>query len=135
MIAHVHFVKARRAQGVPDSAVAYVAPFGIIGSYIAIVFSCMIAFFKGFNTFFGVFDYASFITSYLGIPLFIIMAVGYKVIMKPKAVKPETCDLFGGKQRIDDEEAEFIEQQKLRNHGKIESKWGKIYRYSIGALF
>jgi amino acid transporter len=135
LICHVHFVKARKAQGVPDSALAYVAPFGIIGSYIAIGFCCLIAFFKAFNVFFGNFDYSTFITSYLGIPLYIIMIVGYKFIMKSKHASPETADIFSGKQRIDDEEAEFLEQEKIRNHGKVETKWGKVYRYTIGNLF
>ncbi len=137
LIAHIFFVNARRAQGIPDSALAYKAPFGKIGSYGALFFCCLIAIFKGFGVWFaaGGFDYASFITNYLGIPLYIIMILGYKFIMKTQMVRPETADMYGGKQRIDDEEAEFIAAQMEKNEGKVAGRWERIYDKTIGAIF
>ncbi|KAI9730480.1 MAG: hypothetical protein M1818_008175 [Claussenomyces sp. TS43310] len=141
LVSHIWFVNARRAQNVPDSALAYVAPCGKWGSVGALIFCILIAIFKGFNVFvhspktYGDFDYKNFITSYLGIPLYLIMICGYKLTMKSRGVKPLTADLYGGKQRIDDEEAEFIESERQKHHGKIENKWQKIYRVSLGALF
>jgi len=39
LISHICFVRARRAQGIPDTALAYISPFGMTGSIIALIFS------------------------------------------------------------------------------------------------
>jgi amino acid transporter len=143
LVSHIYFVRARKAQGIPDTAMAFVSPGGIWGSYISLFFCCLIAFFKGFNYFvpdyskdgYGKWDYKNFITAYLGIPLYIIMIFGYKLVVKSEGVRPETADLYSGKARIDEEEAEFIAAEKERNHGQDHSKWGRIYKRTIGALF
>ena len=115
LVAHICFIRARRAQNVPDTALAFVSPLGLPGSIVALVFSCLIAIFKGFNYFvhmpktYGDFDYKDFITAYLGIPLFAIMFFGYKLAVGSKFVRPEEADLFSGKAKIDEEEAEFLE--------------------------
>jgi amino acid transporter len=144
LISHIYFVKARKAQNIPDSALAYVAPLGIWGSWGALIFSCLIAFFKGFALFCykatakkgttPVFDWRTFITTYLGIPLYIIMIFGYKSIMKTKTVQPETADLYSGKARIDAEEAEFIAQEAAKKGGP-ETKGQRIYRLTLGWAF
>ncbi|OBT74705.1 hypothetical protein VF21_06985 [Pseudogymnoascus sp. 05NY08] len=144
LVSHIYFVRARRAQNVPDSAMAFVSPGGIWGSYISLVFCCLIAIFKGFNYFlpkftgkgaYGQWDYKNFITAYLGIPLYLIMIFGYKFIMKSEGVRPETADLYTGKARIDEEEQEYLAAEKARNGGKEETKWGRIYRRTIGTIF
>ncbi|RFU35445.1 hypothetical protein B7463_g863, partial [Scytalidium lignicola] len=92
LITHVFFVRARRAQGIPDSELRYKAPLG--GTY-------------------GSFDYKNFITGYLGIPVFVILYVGFKIIKKTETMKPATIDLFTGKQVVDDEEKEWLEKKRL----------------------
>lgn len=74
----------------------------------SLAFCILIAVFKGFSSFIGGLDYKNFITVYLGIPLYVIMIVGYKLIVKSERVLPETAGMKGGKQRMDDEEAEFV---------------------------
>jgi amino acid transporter len=140
LISHIYFVRARRAQNVPDTALAYVSPFGVAGSMTALVFACLIAFFKGFDCFvhnpsYGNFDYKDFITAYLGIPLYIIMIFGYKFVMKTKQVGPEEADLFGGKAKIDEDEADFVAAQVRRRGGVAEAKRRKLYRVTLGNLF
>jgi len=73
LISHIYFVNARAAQGIPNSALAYVAPLGKWGSVGALIFSCLIAFFKGFGLFCheklspgSKFDTDTFVTTYLG---------------------------------------------------------------------
>lgn len=140
LVSHIFFVNARHAQNIPDSELAYRAPLGKWGSVGALFFCCLIAIFKGFVVFthdpkWGNFDYKNFITNYLGIPLYIIMIFGYKFIMKSQRVRPEMADMFGGKQRIDDEEAEYIARQMEKNAGKVEGKREKIYNKTIGMIF
>jgi amino acid transporter len=142
LISHIYFVRARKAQGIPNSALAYVAPLGMWGSVGALVFSILIAFFKGFALFCykktggknAKFDTDTFVTTYLGIPLYIIMFVGYKVIMKSKVLKPHEADLYSGKAKIDREEAEFLAEQEARK-GAPETKMERLYRLTLGWAF
>lgn len=144
LVSHIFFVRARKAQGIPDSALAYVAPLGIWGSYGALVFCCLIAFFKGFALFaykhgakagtHPKFDTNTFVTTYLGIPLYLIMIFGYKFIMKSERVRPELADLYGGKARIDREEAEFLAEEQSKR-GMAETTRDKWYRRTIGWAF
>ncbi len=141
LVSHIYFVRARKAQGVPDSVMPFVSPGGIWGSYISLFCCCLIAFFKGFDYFhpnpktYGKWDYKNFITAYIGIPLYLIMIIGYKFYMKSKGVKPETADLYSGKAKIDEEEAEFLAQEAIRLHNKKRSRGGTIYKNTIGAIF
>jgi amino acid transporter len=65
LISHVFFVRARRVQGITETSMAYVAPQGITGSMIALVFCCIIAITKNFTAFLlkkedGTFDTTKF---------------------------------------------------------------------------
>ena len=129
LVSHIFFVRARKAQGIANSSLAYKAPFGIWGSYIALFFCCLIALTKNFNVFVGKFDYANFITGYLGIPLYLIMIVGYKFIMKSQKVQSHTADLYTDKDIIDREEEEYLARraQKLEE-GRGQRKGSILYK-------
>jgi yeast amino acid transporter len=66
LVSHICFVRARRAQNVPDSSLAFTAPLGIYGSYGALAMCILIALTKNFAVFthgkWGNFDYENFIT-------------------------------------------------------------------------
>jgi amino acid transporter len=72
LVSHIYFVKARRAQGVPDDSpqLRYRSPFGLWGTYCALAFCCLIALTKNFNVFrpnpktYGNFDYKNFVVSH-----------------------------------------------------------------------
>jgi amino acid transporter len=72
-------------------------------------------------------------SGYLGIPLYLIMILGYKLVMKSERVRPETADLFSGKDKIDREEEEFLAQQAAKNQNKRGGPW--FYRHFVGWLF
>ncbi|KAF2014650.1 hypothetical protein BU24DRAFT_433894 [Aaosphaeria arxii CBS 175.79] len=138
LVTHIYFVKARRAQGITDDQMPYVAPFGLIGSYIALAFSILIAFTKNFTVFihdkkYGNFDYKNFITGYLGIPLYIIMIFGYKFYTKEPGIKPHEADFYTGKDEIDREEAAFLAFKE--SQGKDANKGNWFYRKFISWLF
>jgi amino acid transporter len=117
---------------------------GVAGSWGALVFSILIMFFKGFPIFCykvtakkgttPVFDWRTFITTYLGIPLYIAMFMGYKFAMKTSIIRPEDADMYSGKARIDREEAEYLAQEAAKKGGP-ETKGEKIYRLTLGWLF
>lgn len=113
LVSHIYFVRAREAQGIPNTALVYTAPLGKWGSIVTLGFCCLIALTKNFSVFTGnTFDYKTFITGYLGIPLYLILIFGHKLIMGSKEVKPHEADLFTGKDKIDREEQEFLAKQQ-----------------------
>jgi amino acid transporter len=136
LVTHIYFVRARKAQGVPETSLAYKAPLGVAGSYVALFFCCLIALTKNFNVFtkgsYGDFDYKNFITGYLGLPLYLIMIAGYKIWHRTKGVAPLEADLFSGKDAIDREEQEFLAQEQAK--GKMAKASGKFYKRWIGWL-
>jgi amino acid transporter len=143
LVTHIYFIRARKAQGIPVSALAYTAPLGIWGSYFALFWCVIIALTKNFNVFtkgdYGAFDYKNFVTGYLGIPLYLIMIFGYKVYQKyinkdpilARGVKPIEADFYTGKDVIDREEEEFLANKAAL--GKS-NKGGKFYKRYIGWL-
>jgi yeast amino acid transporter len=106
-------------------------PFQPYLTYFALAFTVAIAIFKGFDAFMP-FAYKSFITSYIGIPIYVLGYVGYKctcgvfahqnrrtrlirtylpltVIRKTKAVEMHQMDLTTGAREfmdLDEEEEE-----------------------------
>jgi amino acid transporter len=140
LVSHIYFVRARRAQNIPDTALAYVSPFGIKGSMAALVFACIITFFNGWADFVHdpvtgeKFDWRNFIVNYIGVPLYMCMIGGYKVFMRSKTWSAEEADLWSGKAKIDADEAEFLAGEMAR-YGGVETKYQKIYRVTLGNFF
>ncbi|EDN02757.1 dicarboxylic amino acid permease [Histoplasma capsulatum] len=139
LVTHIYFIRARKAQNVPESSLAYKAPFGSYGSYGALAFCILISLTKSFEVFvhneakYGKFDYKSFITAYIGIPLYLSLIFGYKYFTKCKRVKPHEADLWTGKDKIDREEAEFLARKAAQT--KNYEKAGFFYRTFVSWLF
>jgi yeast amino acid transporter len=134
LVAHIYFIRARQAQGIPESALAFKAPFGIWGSYGALAFCVLIALTKNFTAFVSPFKTADFVTGYLGIPLYLIMLFGYKFWFKTKTIRPEMADFYTGKDIIDREEEEFLANQaEKRGMGGRNGSW--FYRTFVAWLF
>ena len=139
LVTHIFFVKARKAQGIPDSAMPYVAPLGIWGSYISLVLCVIVAFTKNFNAFthgsYGAWDYKTFITGYLGIPLYLMLLFGYKFWTKCARVTAHDADFYTGKDIIDREEEEFLAAKAAKDRNTPRSKFGWFYKRFISWLF
>ncbi|KAJ5087894.1 Dicarboxylic amino acid permease [Penicillium angulare] len=138
LVTHIYFVRARKAQNVPVESLAYVAPFGVVGSYGALVFCIIIALTKNYDVFthnkkWGNFDYKNFITAYLGIPLYLILIFGYKFTTGCKGVDPATADLWTGKDEIDREEAAYLARKDAEVEKYAGSHW--FYRTFVSWLF
>ncbi|EEQ29232.1 amino acid transporter [Microsporum canis] len=139
LVTHIYFIRARQAQNVPETSLAFKAPFGATGSYGALAFCCLIAITKSFNVFvhdpktYGNFDYKNFITSYLGIPVYLILLFGYKFYTKTEGVKAAEADLWSGKDEIDREEAEFLAQEAAKREQQGDAGW--FYRRFVSWLF
>jgi amino acid transporter len=75
----------------------------------------------------------NFITGYLGIPLYLIMIVGYKFIMKTKGHTPEDADLWTGKAAIDADEQEWLAKEAADRANGRDGSW--LYKHSLGYIF
>ncbi|KAI1996134.1 amino acid transporter [Ophidiomyces ophidiicola] len=137
LVTHIYFVNARIAQGIEESTLAYKAPLGKGGSYFACAFCILVSFTKSYDVFInkkaGKFDYRNFVTAYLGIPIYLIMIVGYKFITKTKGVAPHEADLFTGKDAIDREEQEFLARKEAERANNKQASW--FYRIFVAWLF
>jgi len=136
---HIWFVRARKAQNIPNTAMPYVAPLGLYGSYFALGFCILIALTKNFDVFaVGYkkgFDYSTFITAYLGIPLYLIMIAGHKFWTKSKGVKPHEADFYTGKDIIDREEEEFLARKAAKMESSGANNAGWFYKHFVSWLF
>jgi amino acid transporter len=112
LITHISFVRARKAQGIPDKALAFRALFGLPGTCLALVLCIFIAVtivFDSFSYEAGTrkFDAVSFVASYISIPFYIILLIGYKVaVVNSKRVLPMEADLWTDKNEPERERVE-----------------------------
>ncbi|KAI1090841.1 putative amino acid permease [Rostrohypoxylon terebratum] len=140
LVTHIWFVRARRAQNLTNDMMPYTAPLGIWGSYGALAMCILIALTKNYDVFVGDWNkkYPTFITGYLGIPIYLILIVGHKLWTKSKGVRPHECDFYTGKDIIDREEEEFLAAKAAERAARPEVNdkglaW--FYRMFISWLF
>ncbi|VEU20459.1 DEKNAAC101348 [Brettanomyces naardenensis] len=142
LVTFLYFMKAVKAQGYDrNKDFVYKAPFQPYGTYIALTACVFISLIKNFTVFIGhgPFDYQTFITGYIGIPVYLICLVAYKVIKKTKTVLPEEADLVTYKAPIDAEQLEYEEmmaekaaRRKEQGKGKDLEWW---YDHTLGYMF
>ncbi|KAL2830658.1 amino acid permease/ SLC12A domain-containing protein [Aspergillus pseudoustus] len=84
LIMHISFVRARKTQQIPDVEVPFKAPFGVFGSWTALVLCISIPIMRAIelsdrNFYKNGPDVWAIVTSYLGIPLYFALVLGYKI--------------------------------------------------------
>lgn len=126
-----------KAQGVSKSTLAYTAPMQSWAPYLALALCIIVAFIKNFTAFLNGFHYKSFITGYIGLPVYTIAYIGYKIIKKSKMHRPEDVDLYSLKHFVDEEEEqgkiEDAERKERLKYGKKDATW--FYEKFVGWLF
>lgn len=106
---HIRFMQALKAQGISRKRdLVYRSPFQPYGSWISFIICIFLIFIKNFTVFLGRdFPYKTFITGYIILPVFLIMFVGYKLIMKTKLIPSLQVDLDTYRDVIDAEEEKY----------------------------
>jgi yeast amino acid transporter len=104
-------MKALKAHGMSRDDLPYKAPFQPFGSWFALISTTIILIFKGFDTFMP-FTKDTFVTSYIGIPVFALLYAGYKLYYKTKLIPSNQVDLHTGLDVINEEEERFIKEQE-----------------------
>ncbi|KXJ94257.1 amino acid permease [Microdochium bolleyi] len=129
---HIWFVRGRRAQGLTNADMPYTAPLGIYGSYGALFACVVVALTKNYDVFFDFkANYVTFITAYIGIPVYLILIFGHKFWTKSKGVKPHEMDFYTGKDVIDREEAEFLAAKEAKAEKNV---GGSFYKRWVSWL-
>lgn len=138
LITHLFFLKARKAQGIPETEFTYKSPVGFWGTAIALFMCILVALTKNFSAFVHQgdrkFDYETFITGYLGIPIAFFLFFGHKFWTGSKHVKSHEADFYTGKDIIEKQFDDYaaLEAEKKQN---ANSGWSKFYYRYISWLF
>ncbi|ODN86860.1 amino acid transporter [Cryptococcus wingfieldii CBS 7118] len=114
LASHVAFMRGMKAQGIPRDTLPYKSPLQPYLTYCALFMTCLVCFFKGFDAFMP-WDYKTFITNYIGIPVYVIGYCGYKLIRRSKAVKMHEMDLSTGAREFDDIDEDEEEEMRYKS--------------------
>ncbi|ODQ57222.1 hypothetical protein WICANDRAFT_102233 [Wickerhamomyces anomalus NRRL Y-366-8] len=137
LITYIYFSRAFKAQGISKSTFAYTAPMQSWAPYLALALCIIVAFIKNFTVFINGFNYKTFITGYIGLPVYVIAYFGYKIIKKSKIRRPEDVDLYTLKHYIDEEEElgkiKDAERKEQMKNGRKDATW--FYEKLLGWLF
>ena len=93
-ISHYRFRKAYIAQGRDLKDLPYLAPFYPFGPLFAFTVCMIVVLGQNYAAFTGgTIDWYGILVSYIGLPLFALLWIGYKIKYKTKIVPLEKCDL------------------------------------------
>ncbi|ORY56911.1 amino acid permease/ SLC12A domain-containing protein [Pseudomassariella vexata] len=96
MFTYIRWYKGLAVQGIDRKTLAYMAPFQPYLSYYGLCMCLMVMIFGGFTAFVNVFDVSTFITTYMPIPFFVVLFVGYKVYHKSTFIDYKDMDFASG---------------------------------------
>jgi yeast amino acid transporter len=106
-------MKALKHHGISRDSLPYKAPFQPWGSWFAFVATAIITFFKGFDAFIP-FKADTFVTNYVGLPIFFFLWLGYKIYYKTKMIPAHEVDLVTGVRQIDEEEERYLAEEAAK---------------------
>ncbi|KAL2284321.1 hypothetical protein FJTKL_09032 [Diaporthe vaccinii] len=96
LVSYHYMLQGMKAQGIPRSVMPYRNPLLPWGAYIAFVITVLVIIFNGFAAFMP-FKIDKFLTSYIGIPVYVLNVFWWKIFKKTKKVRPEEMDLHTGR--------------------------------------
>lgn len=95
------------------------------GTYAALAANIFLVFFQGYTAFLSPFSASSFVISYILLPVFVVLLVGYKFWKRTKWVKAEEMDIWTGRRGVAGDED--IDARKGKR-----SVWRKGFRVAVG---
>ena len=101
-ISHYRFRKAFIAQGHSLDELKFKAKWYPFGPILATVLCAIVIVGQGMSAFSGdTIDWLGILVAYIGIPLFLILYLGYKIVKRTKVVNPKEADLSKGFAKLD----------------------------------
>jgi amino acid transporter len=126
-IIYIRFRKACQAQGI---VVPYQSRFQPYASWVCLAIFTFLLLMNGFTVFYpGQFTVSGFLTTYLGIPIFLILWLGHKLFVarqEPWLHRPEDADLTSGLREVeaDAEVWDLMDKARMEQHNP-NNKWYK----------
>ncbi|KAI8287501.1 putative amino-acid permease [Colletotrichum sp. SAR 10_98] len=105
LVSYIQFTRGMQAQGIPRSIMPYRGPLQPYGSYAALLITVLVVFFNGYNAFIPKFTVSTFMTSYIGIAIYVVNIISYKLYAKTQRVGLGTMDLHSN--RLEDDGAKY----------------------------
>lgn len=101
-IAYLRFRKALAAQNVDRNTLPYKSPFQPYSAWLALCFFSLVIVFNGWEVFTtGRWSVQTFITDYVGIPIYFGLYLFWKFFKRTSLIDPESVDLWTGKAALD----------------------------------
>lgn len=97
-IVYLRFRKATIVQNLGKENIPYHSFMQPVGAYVGIVAFTTLTLINGFDVFFGEFNSSSFLTAYIGIPIFLAIYFGHRLVYRNEkwAIPSEQVDLQTG---------------------------------------
>ncbi|KAJ5637205.1 hypothetical protein N7490_007084 [Penicillium lividum] len=120
---YVRFYAAMKKQGVSRDTLPWKAPFQPYAAWFGFAGSTIITLVCGFEVFLkGHWNTSSFVASYIGIPIFIVPIIAWKLWHRTKFLRAHEIDLWSG--RLQD--GEILPQKNPRN-----TWWGRFIDWLV----
>lgn len=119
LITHQAFMRGLKAQGFDRSQLPYRSPLQPYFGWYSILVISLVLIFKGFTAFIHEFNYKSFITNYIGMPVFALLYIGWKLAHRTKLLSADEIDLVTGARDADIEEEEKEDVETLTKKQKV----------------
>lgn len=100
-VAYIRFCAALAAQGIGRANLSFRSPLQPFFSWYALVVFATVTIFNGFDSIAGGFKWQSFITCYIGFPIFFGLFTFWKVLKRTKWREAAEADIQTGKAEID----------------------------------
>ncbi|RAO74201.1 uncharacterized protein BHQ10_010213 [Talaromyces amestolkiae] len=114
---YIRFHAALKAQGISRDTLPWKSPFQPYAAWIGFVGSTIIVLIAGFPVFLkGNWDTSSFFASYIGIPIFIVPIIVWKLVYRTKFARAATIDLYSGR----------LQEGEVIAHHKPDNWWQRI---------
>jgi amino acid transporter len=97
LVSYLAMIRAMKAQGVAREVMPYRNILLPWGAYVALGITALVIIFSGYSAFIPHFQVDKFLTSYIGIPVYVINILWWKFVKKTKRVLPQEADLLTGR--------------------------------------
>ncbi|KAK1623665.1 dicarboxylic amino acid permease [Colletotrichum phormii] len=106
LTSYICFTRGMRAQGTPRSLMPYRGPLQPYGSYFALFVTILVVTFNGYNAFIPKFTVSTFMTSYIGVAIYLVNIFSYKAYAKTRRVELHSMDLVTN--RLEDDGSKYL---------------------------
>ncbi|KAF4552532.1 Amino acid permease-like protein 33 [Elsinoe fawcettii] len=93
LVSYLGFLRGLQAQGISRTELTFRGPLQPYGAYFALGLTMLITLFNGYNAFIPRFNIATFMTCYIGIAIYLVNIVGWKLVHRTKRIKALEMDL------------------------------------------